>query len=130
MSLACTCSLRFEMHKAYKCSFIILIKCCKLYSLWIYYSFSQAGQILCTLHLDLAAARNDVWIYFYLNSFSLFAIVQTQLDNFLFVSQARTFCFCVGFTLAFGALFSKTWRVYKIFTNKKLLKMVSARQFR
>ena len=39
--------------------------------------------------------------------------------------QARTFIFCVGFTIAFGALFSKTWRVYKIFTNKKLLKLVS-----
>ena len=41
------------------------------------------------------------------------------------VFQVRTFCFCVGFTVAFGAMFSKTWRVYKIFTNKKLLKMVS-----
>ena len=38
--------------------------------------------------------------------------------------QAKVFCFSLGFTTAFGSLFSKTWRVYKIFTNKKLLKMV------
>ncbi|XP_052286949.1 gamma-aminobutyric acid type B receptor subunit 2-like [Dreissena polymorpha] len=36
--------------------------------------------------------------------------------------QARVVCFCLGFTITFGALFTKTWRVYRIFTNKKLLK--------
>ncbi|XP_045168365.2 gamma-aminobutyric acid type B receptor subunit 2-like [Mercenaria mercenaria] len=30
--------------------------------------------------------------------------------------------FSLGFTVTFGGLFSKTWRVYRIFTNKKLLK--------
>ncbi|XP_070561872.1 gamma-aminobutyric acid type B receptor subunit 2-like [Ptychodera flava] len=29
----------------------------------------------------------------------------------------------IGFTLSFGAMFSKTWRIYKIFTNKKTTKM-------
>ena len=41
------------------------------------------------------------------------------------IFQARTLCLSIGFTMAFGAMFSKTWRVYKIFTNKKLLKVVS-----
>ncbi|KAH3769086.1 hypothetical protein DPMN_170333, partial [Dreissena polymorpha] len=36
--------------------------------------------------------------------------------------QARVVCFCLAFTITFSALFSKTWRVYRIFTNKKLLK--------
>ncbi|XP_052793470.1 gamma-aminobutyric acid type B receptor subunit 2-like [Mya arenaria] len=39
------------------------------------------------------------------------------------VCKARVCLFCIGFTVTFGALFSKTWRVYRIFTNKKLLRM-------
>ena len=30
----------------------------------------------------------------------------------------------IGFTLSFGALFSKTWRVYKIFTAAKSMERV------
>ncbi|XP_054755392.2 gamma-aminobutyric acid type B receptor subunit 2-like [Lytechinus pictus] len=40
------------------------------------------------------------------------------------ICQARTWIFSIGFTLSFGAMFSKTWRVYSIFTNKKLQKRV------
>ncbi|KAH3817973.1 hypothetical protein DPMN_119558 [Dreissena polymorpha] len=36
--------------------------------------------------------------------------------------KARAVCFCLAFTITFSALFSKTWRVYRIFTNKKLLR--------
>ncbi|XP_052793432.1 gamma-aminobutyric acid type B receptor subunit 2-like [Mya arenaria] len=39
------------------------------------------------------------------------------------VCKARVCLFCIGFTVTFGALFTKTWRVHRIFTNKKL-KMV------
>jgi len=42
----------------------------------------------------------------------------------LYMLQLRSFVFSLGFTITFGALFSKTWRVYRIFTNKKLLKRV------
>jgi len=42
----------------------------------------------------------------------------------MFLLQLRSFVFSLGFTITFGALFSKTWRVYRIFTNKKLLKRV------
>ncbi|XP_033631428.1 gamma-aminobutyric acid type B receptor subunit 2-like [Asterias rubens] len=38
--------------------------------------------------------------------------------------QFRAWLFGVSFTLSFGAMFSKTWRVYSIFTNKKLQKRV------
>ncbi|XP_070567134.1 gamma-aminobutyric acid type B receptor subunit 2-like [Ptychodera flava] len=34
------------------------------------------------------------------------------------VCQARAWTLAVGFTLTFGAMFSKTWRVHIIFTNK------------
>ncbi|XP_052778519.1 gamma-aminobutyric acid type B receptor subunit 2-like [Mya arenaria] len=36
--------------------------------------------------------------------------------------KSRVIGFCIGFTTTFGALFTKTWRVYRIFTNKRLLK--------
>jgi hypothetical protein len=32
----------------------------------------------------------------------------------------------IGFTLAFGAMFAKTWRVYAIFTNIKMQKKVAS----
>ncbi|XP_077867209.1 gamma-aminobutyric acid type B receptor subunit 2-like [Saccoglossus kowalevskii] len=32
----------------------------------------------------------------------------------------RTWVLCIGFTTGFGAMFSKTWRIHKIFTNKKV----------
>ena len=33
--------------------------------------------------------------------------------------------FTVGFTLSFGALFAKTWQVYRVYTNPKLKKQVT-----
>ncbi|XP_070577466.1 gamma-aminobutyric acid type B receptor subunit 2-like [Ptychodera flava] len=36
------------------------------------------------------------------------------------VCQTKTWLLCLGFTLGFGSMFSKTWRVHKIFTNKKV----------
>nr|XP_006824877.1 PREDICTED: gamma-aminobutyric acid type B receptor subunit 2-like [Saccoglossus kowalevskii] len=38
--------------------------------------------------------------------------------------QIRMWILAFGFTLSFGAMFSKTWRVYTIFTNKTLQKRV------
>ncbi|XP_060583730.1 gamma-aminobutyric acid type B receptor subunit 1-like [Ruditapes philippinarum] len=38
------------------------------------------------------------------------------------ICKIRIFFFGMGFTTSFGAMFSKTWRVYRIFTNKKLLR--------
>ena len=45
--------------------------------------------------------------------------------NIVCYFQLRTFTFTIGFAMSFGALFSKTWRVYRIFANKKLLHIVS-----
>ena len=36
---------------------------------------------------------------------------------------------CLGFTLLFGALFSKTWRVHILFRDYKLKKTVSSYTF-
>ena len=58
-------------------------------------------------------------------------LFETTLYNFdLFgltfgLLQARSWVLSVGFTLSFGAMFSKTWRVHAIFTNIKLNKKVS-----
>ncbi|XP_031551226.1 gamma-aminobutyric acid type B receptor subunit 2-like [Actinia tenebrosa] len=39
--------------------------------------------------------------------------------------NARTAVLSIGFSLAFGAMFSKTWRVHKIFTAAKTLKKMA-----
>ena len=44
-----------------------------------------------------------------------------------FVRQARMFILSVAYSLAFGALFFKTWRVHLIMANKRLDKIVSGR---
>lgn len=42
---------------------------------------------------------------------------QAELD---FACQASTWTYSIGFILTFGALFAKTYRAYKIFSNEKL----------
>ncbi|GBN81127.1 Gamma-aminobutyric acid type B receptor subunit 2 [Araneus ventricosus] len=44
--------------------------------------------------------------------------------NFPYVCTARAWVLMSGFTLAFGSMFSKTWRVHAIFTNIKLNKKI------
>ena len=39
--------------------------------------------------------------------------------------QSRIWILSIGFSLAFGAMFIKTWRVYKLFTNKRFKVRVS-----
>ncbi|KAG8199600.1 hypothetical protein JTE90_009436 [Oedothorax gibbosus] len=44
--------------------------------------------------------------------------------NFPIICAARAWVLMSGFTLAFGSMFSKTWRVHAIFTNIKLNKKI------
>lgn len=39
--------------------------------------------------------------------------------QFLVICQARAWSMSVGFTLAFGAMFSKVWRVHRLSTKAK-----------
>uniref|UniRef100_A0A158PBE8 Gamma-aminobutyric acid type B receptor subunit 2 n=1 Tax=Angiostrongylus cantonensis TaxID=6313 RepID=A0A158PBE8_ANGCA len=41
-------------------------------------------------------------------------------DNFVKLCYVKTWTLCLGFTLAFGSMFSKTWRVHSIFTNIRM----------
>ncbi|XP_077984666.1 gamma-aminobutyric acid type B receptor subunit 2-like [Glandiceps talaboti] len=50
-------------------------------------------------------------------------IMQTD-TQLAILCQIRVWILAIGFTLSFGAMFSKTWRVYTIFTNKTLQKRV------
>ncbi|XP_022106745.1 gamma-aminobutyric acid type B receptor subunit 1-like isoform X2 [Acanthaster planci] len=50
------------------------------------------------------------------------AIVSTP--TFVWMCKAKTWFLAIGFSAAFGAMFSKTWRVHKIFTRKTVMKMV------
>lgn len=38
--------------------------------------------------------------------------------------QLRLWVLTLGFTLSFGALFAKTWQVYRVYTNNELKKNV------
>uniref|UniRef100_A0AC35TLT2 G_PROTEIN_RECEP_F3_4 domain-containing protein n=1 Tax=Rhabditophanes sp. KR3021 TaxID=114890 RepID=A0AC35TLT2_9BILA len=38
-------------------------------------------------------------------------------SHFVPFCHAKTWVLCIGFTLSFGSMFSKTWRVHSIFTN-------------
>ncbi|ODM88667.1 Gamma-aminobutyric acid type B receptor subunit 2 [Orchesella cincta] len=48
----------------------------------------------------------------------------TSIEAFPYICTARAWILMAGFTLAFGSMFSKTWRVHSIFTNVKLNKKV------
>ncbi|CAO4374568.1 unnamed protein product [Caenorhabditis nigoni] len=41
-------------------------------------------------------------------------------DVFVWLCYMKTWTLCLGFTLSFGAMFSKTWRVHSIFTNIRM----------
>ncbi|XP_072039548.1 gamma-aminobutyric acid type B receptor subunit 2-like [Amphiura filiformis] len=42
-----------------------------------------------------------------------------SLYQYEIISKCFTWCFVIGFSLGFGAMFSKTWRVHRIFAQKK-----------
>ncbi len=48
----------------------------------------------------------------------------TSVDSFHYICMARAWVLMSGFTLSFGSMFSKTWRVHSIFTNVQLNKKV------
>ncbi len=45
-------------------------------------------------------------------------------ETFPYICTARAWVLMSGFTLSFGSMFSKTWRVHSIFTNVQLNKKV------
>ncbi|XP_058796020.1 gamma-aminobutyric acid type B receptor subunit 2 isoform X2 [Phymastichus coffea] len=47
-----------------------------------------------------------------------------SVNSFAYICTARAWLLMAGFSLAFGAMFSKTWRVHSIFTDVKLNKKV------
>lgn len=52
----------------------------------------------------------------------------SSIAAFPYICTARAWLLMAGFSLAFGAMFSKTWRVHSIFTDLKLNKKVRGRQ--
>lgn len=48
----------------------------------------------------------------------------TSTQAFPYICTARAWILMSGFTLSFGSMFSKTWRVHSIFTNVQLNKKV------
>lgn len=57
----------------------------------------------------------------------IFLGLDSQLSSvtaFPYICTARAWLLMAGFSLAFGSMFSKTWRVHSIFTDVKLNKKV------
>ena len=50
----------------------------------------------------------DAFVYSFIHSF---------IHSFYLFTQAKLVSLAVGFSLTFGGLFAKTWRVYVIFTH-------------
>ena len=48
----------------------------------------------------------------------------TSIEAFPYICTARAWMVMWGFTLSFGSMFSKTWRVHSIFTNVQINKKV------
>ena len=48
----------------------------------------------------------------------------TSIQAFPYICTGRAWILMSGFTLSFGSMFSKTWRVHSIFTNVQLNKKV------
>lgn len=48
----------------------------------------------------------------------------SSITAFPYICTARAWLLMAGFSIAFGAMFSKTWRVHSIFTDLKLNKKV------
>lgn len=58
----------------------------------------------------------------------IFLGLDSQLSSvaaFPYICTARAWLLMAGFSLAFGSMFSKTWRVHSIFTDVKLNKKVT-----
>lgn len=49
----------------------------------------------------------------------------TSVNMFPYICAARAWLLMAGFSLAFGAMFSKTWRVHSIFTDITINKKVN-----
>lgn len=53
----------------------------------------------------------------------------TSINMFPYICAARAWLLMAGFSLAFGAMFSKTWRVHSIFTDITINKKVNSEIF-
>lgn len=53
----------------------------------------------------------------FMSTETLKAYFKVEFSFFLFFCNIRLWLLAIGFTLAFGALFAKTWRIYVIFRN-------------
>ncbi|KAH3810610.1 gamma-aminobutyric acid type B receptor subunit 2-like [Dreissena polymorpha] len=57
----------------------------------------------------------------------VFIIIKTAASATKAICAVQLFCFWIGFATTFGSMLSKTWRVYRIFTNKKMKLNMSIR---
>ena len=114
---------------------MITKKICIMYYIYIYVTFTliETKFIICLIiylqcmyyrHLKLSCPRlNNVLIvgcilcYLDVIVFT-FETGKVSEQNMQILCQAKIWLISAGFTLVYGSLFAKTWRIHKIFTNK------------
>ncbi|EDV22406.1 expressed hypothetical protein [Trichoplax adhaerens] len=52
------------------------------------------------------------------------SVIVFGLESYTITCQIRGWLLAIGFTLSFGSLFSKTWRVHRIYHNKHKMRVV------
>ncbi|XP_072045198.1 gamma-aminobutyric acid type B receptor subunit 2-like [Amphiura filiformis] len=68
-------------------------------------------------YLNNLIILGGILIYFWVVTFGLDTHLLSK-EAFKVICHIRNWLLCLGFVLAFGAMFSKTWRVYRVVTLK------------
>ena len=102
---------------------ITLVSANQWYTLGIY--FNLGFHVQSSFYSPHACLPIPILVYIYKVHRALALSSSTFLHHVvLFFPQARFCLLSLGFTVGFGAMFSKTWRVHQIFTNIKKIKKV------
>ncbi|XP_068719993.1 gamma-aminobutyric acid type B receptor subunit 2-like [Montipora capricornis] len=67
-------------------------------------TITAIGGFFCYVHVLLGAFKRS----------------RVSAEEAMCLCKIRTYLIVTGFTFVFGGMFAKTWRVYKIFTNRRL----------
>uniref|UniRef100_A0A1I7WEX2 G_PROTEIN_RECEP_F3_4 domain-containing protein n=1 Tax=Heterorhabditis bacteriophora TaxID=37862 RepID=A0A1I7WEX2_HETBA len=113
-----------------KAIFIIFIYCYYIYlnnKFSRIYSFSKPELTLKSLRFIKMSSPNLNNLIIVGSMCTFASVVLLGIDtrilsnqSFIKLCYVKTWTLCLGFTLAFGSMFSKTWRVHSIFTNIRM----------
>ncbi|KAH9637810.1 hypothetical protein HF086_017588 [Spodoptera exigua] len=86
-------------------------------------------HLISSLPLVLRSFSGHAARSFVLMNYYYFITIFDSTAAFPYICTARAWLLMAGFSLAFGAMFSKTWRVHSIFTDVKLNKRLVIKDY-